>query len=405
MNHHAPRRPRPASLVRRSLFPRILSALLCGLLATAQAACSSDTASGAPEAPLLSTPPAAAPPAEAEPDPDPVQQACAAESAKLQAGLDKARDADTDAVMAVKNTACGLRVLTSGPAKLAGKELHRIGSVTKTYVAAVVVSLAHDGALGLDDAVSKWVTNVPDGDAITVRQLLQHTSGLFNYTEDKPFVSKAVTKDHLWAPRELLDVSFAHPPDFAPGQGWHYSNTNYVMLGLVAEAAGKAKIGALVRSRVLAPIGATATFFDGEEPMAGVLALGVDARGNDMRTIGPSWAWAAGAMVAAPADVALWIEKLCNGTFHDAASQKEVFTSVATDDKSMRYGLGLMVLDARETGGAGTGYGHGGDTPGYHTQAFHFPATKTTIVSIVDSDAASANDVTAAALGVLFSSK
>lgn len=401
MNHHDPLRPRPTTRVRRSLSPRLLSALLCGLLATAQAACSSDTATGAPEAPRTSTPSAADPPA--EPEPDPVQQACAAETAKLQAGLDKARDAETDAVLAVKNPACGMRVLTSGPSKLDGKELHRIGSVTKTYVAAVVVSLAHDGALGLDDTVSEWVANVPNGDAITVRQLLDHTSGLFNYTEDKPFVSKAMTKDHLWSPRELLDVSFAHPPYFAPGQGWHYSNTNYVMLGLVAEAAGKAKVGALVRTRVLAPIGATATFFDGDEPVAGELALGVDVRGNDMRTIGPSWAWAAGAMVAAPADVVLWIEKLGSGTFHDAASQKEVFTSVATDEKSMRYGLGLMVLDAKVTGGAGTGYGHGGDTPGYHTQAFHFPASQTTIVSIVDSDAAPANDISVAALGVLFS--
>lgn len=400
MNHHDPQGPRAATLVRRSLSPRLLSLLLCGLLATAQAACSSDTANGAPES-YPPTTPATDPPAEPEPDPA-TRQACAAETAKLQAGLDKARDLDTDAVLAVKNPTCGLRVLTSGPSKQSGKELHRIGSVTKSYVAAVVVSLAHDGALGLDDAVSRWVADVPNGDAITVRQLLNHTSGLFNYTEDKPFVSKAVTKDHLWSPRELLDVAFAHPPDFAPGQSWHYSNTNYVLLGLVAEAAGKAKIGPLVRTRVLAPIGATATFFDGEEPLPGELALGVDARGRDMRVVGPSWAWAAGAMVAAPADVVLWIEKLGNGTFHDAASQTKVFTSVSTDQKSVRYGLGLMVLDEMVTGGAGTGYGHGGDTPGYHTQAFYFPASQTTIVSIVDSDAAPANDVTAAALGALF---
>ena len=121
-----------------------------------------------------------------------------------------------------------------------------------------------------------------------------------------------------------------------------------------------------------------------------------------MRVVGPSWAWAAGAMVAAPADVVLWIEKLGNGSFHDASSQEAVFTSVATDERSMRYGLGLMVLNEMVTGGAGTGYGHGGDTPGYHTQAFYFPKSKTTVVSIVDSDAAPANDVTAKALGVLF---
>jgi D-alanyl-D-alanine carboxypeptidase len=396
MNQHEPRGPQAGTPVRRSRSPRLVSLLLSGLLATAQAACSSDAASGGAEA----SPPSATPPA--APEPDPAKEACAAETARLQAGLDKARDPNTDAVLALQNPGCGLRVLTSGPSKQSGKELHRIGSVTKSYVAAVVVTLAHEGALGLDDAVTKWVANVPNGDAITVRQLLNHTSGLFNYTEDKPFRSHAVTKDHLWAPRDLLDVSFAHPPDFAPGQGWHYSNTNYVMLGLVAEAAGKPKIGALVRTRVLAPIGATATFFDGEEPLPGALALGVDALGRDMRVVGPSWAWAAGAMVATPADVVLWIDKLGSGAFHDAGSQKEVFTTVATDEKAMRYGLGLMVLDAMATGGAGTGYGHAGDTPGYHTQAFYFPKSKTTIVSIVDSDVAPANDVTAAALKVLF---
>lgn len=395
---HDPSGPRWATFVRAPLHA-LLPALLGGLLASAHVACSTETSASSPDDPSAAAPPPAAP---ADETPDPAKEACDAETAKLQAGLDEAREAETDSVLAVKTSSCGMRVLTSGPSKLDGTELHRIGSVTKTYVAATIVTLARDGALGLDDAVSKWVADVPGGDGITVRQLLDHASGLFNYTEDKAFVSQAVTKDHLWSPRELVDVSFSHPPDFAPGKGWHYSNTNYVLLGMIAEAAGKAKIGALVRTRVLTPIGATATFFDGEEPVVGELTLGVDTRGNDMRLVGPSWAWAAGAMVAAPGDLVTWIEKLGSGAFYDAAMQKEVFTSIATDESTMRYGLGLMVLDRKVTGGAGTGYGHAGDTPGYHTQAFYFPDAKTTIVSIVDSDAARANDITGAALGVLF---
>ena len=355
--------------------------------------------------PPTSAPGGETPPTTEKPADDPVARACAAETSGLQAGLDRARDRDTNAVLAVKNPDCGVRVLRSGPTKLTGTELHRIGSVTKTYVAAVVLTLAQEGALGLDDAVSKWVAGVPNGDVITLRQLLNHTSGVFNYTEDKPLLTEAVTKDHAWSPRELLNVAFTHPPYAAPGEHWHYSNTNYILLGLVGEAAGGAKIGELVRSRVLTPIGAKATFFDGEEAVSGELALGTDASGNDMRKVGPSWAWAAGAMLATPADVVAWTEKLGSGAFYTVAMEEEVTRGVRTPEPTMSYGLGMMILDSRATGGAGTAYGHAGDTPGYHTQAFYFKAVKTTIVSIVDSDAASANDITAAALAVLSSKK
>jgi D-alanyl-D-alanine carboxypeptidase len=378
-------------------------ALVLAALASTHAACSSDAPS-APPAPAADAGPDPSPPAPVEPPGDPAKAACDAQTTALRAALAKAHDADTDAVLAVKN-ACGVRVLTDGPSKLDGTELQRIGSVTKTYVAAVILTLVREGALGLDDAVSKWVENIPGGDGITVRELLRHTSGLFNYTDDKTFVSHAITKDGTWTPRQLVDVAIAHPPYFEPGKDWRYSNTNYVLLGMIAEAAGKAKIGALVRSRVLEPVGATATFFDGEEPVSGKLAVGLDTLGRDMRVVGPSWAWAAGAMVAAPGDLVTWIEKLGSGAFYDATQEAEVKQTVATDTLTLGYGLGLMVLSARATAGAGTGYGHGGDTPGYHTQAFYFPASKTTIVAIVDRDGATANDISAAALGVLFAAR
>ena len=397
-----------AGLAVRSPTQRLRALLLAAAAVVVPLATSGCSASddGTAETPRPTPAPGNETPATTvDPGGDPVAQACAAETAGLQAGLDRARDADTSAVLAVKNPDCGVRVLTSGPAKLTGTELHRIGSVTKTYVAAVVLTLAQEGALGLDDAVSTWVAGVPNGDVITLRQLLNHTSGLFNYTEDKPFLTEAVTKDHAWSPRALLDVAFKHPPYAAPGEQWHYSNTNYILLGLVGEAAGRANIGELVRSRVLAPIGAKATFFDGVEPVTGELALGTDARGNDMRKVGPSWAWAAGAMLASPADVVTWTEKLGSGAFYTVAMQEEVTRGVRTPEATMSYGLGMMILDSRATGGAGTAYGHAGDTPGYHTQAFYFKAAKTTIVSIVDSDAAPANDITVAALAVLSSKK
>ena len=395
-------------MIRHASFPllvtRTSSRLMMALaLASAAsiAACSVTTDGASSPAPAATTPPAADPQPEPEPTLDPKAVACAAENAALQKGLDKAHATDTDAVLAVRNPACGARVLTSGPSKIDGTRLHRIGSVTKTFISAVVLTLAKDGALGLDDKLSKWVTDVPGGDGITIRQLLDHSSGLFNYTDDATFWKSAPSK--VWKPRELVDVGVKNPVYFAPGSSWHYSNTNFILLGMIAESAGKAKIGALVRTRVLAKAGLAATFFDGEEPVTGTMAPAQDSNGKDATTVAdPSWAWAAGAMVATPADVALWIEKLGSGAFHDPAMQKELLTTVATDSAGLEYGLGIMVFGRQITAGAGPGIGHGGDIAGYHTQSFYFPEKKTTLVAIVDSDAENPNDVSLEALKVLF---
>lgn len=384
---------REGRAVKLSLLPVASFALF--LMA---AGCSSTTIEAG--GPQPSTPPETTPPTD-EVTPDPKAEACKAEDSALQAGLDKAHAKDTDAVLAVKTPSCGARTLTSGPSKIDAAKLHRIGSVTKTYVAAVVLGLAHDGALSLDDKLSKWVTDVPNGDGITVRQLLNHTSGLFNYTNDTSFQKTGMTRK--WTPRELVDVAVKNPPYFEPGSGWTYSNTNFVLLGMIAEKAGNAKIGALVRTRVLAKAGLTATFFDGEEPVQGAMAPAQDSRGGDATVVAdPSWAWAAGAIVATPNDVVTWIEKLGSGTFHDPATQQALLVPVKTDSRNIDYGLGVMLFGRAVTAGGGPGIGHGGDIPGYHTQAFYFPEKQTTIVSIVDSDAEDPNEVSLEALKVLF---
>jgi D-alanyl-D-alanine carboxypeptidase len=376
-------------------------ALAVAVSAISVTACSASSDAPSDPAPAV---PAPAPTSDPQPGPDavpPPPSACELETTALQHGLDAAHAADTEAVMVVRNPACGARVLFSGPSKIDATRLHRIGSVTKTFVAAVILTLAKDGALGLDDKLSKWVPDVTNGDNITIRQLLDHSSGLFNYTDDKAFWKESPSK--VWTPRQLVDVSLRNPVYFAPGTSWHYSNTNFILLGMIAETAGKAKIGALVRTRVLAKAGLASTFFDGEEPVTGTLAPALDSRGGDATTVAdPSWAWAAGAMVATPGDLATWIEKVGSGAFYDAATQKELLTTVPTDSNGLDYGLGIMVFGPSITGGGGTGIGHGGDIQGYHTQAFYFPDRKTTLVSIVDSDSDSPNDVSIEALKVLF---
>jgi D-alanyl-D-alanine carboxypeptidase len=245
------------------------------------------------------------------------------------------------------------------------------------------------------------VPDVTGGDVITLRQLLDHQSGLFNYTDDTAF--EKTSPKTVYTPRQLVDVALRNPVYFAPGTSWHYSNTNFILLGMVAEAAGKAKLGVLVRTRVLDKAGLGATFFDGEEPLGGTLAPAQDMQGGDAtKVLDPSWAWAAGSIVATPGDLAMWIEKVGSGSFYDAAQQKELLTTVPTGEANVDYGLGIIVFGAAITAGAGPGIGHDGAIPGYHTQSFYFPEKKTTLVAIVDSDADDPNDVSLAALKVLF---
>jgi D-alanyl-D-alanine carboxypeptidase len=136
----------------------------------------------------------------------------------------------------------GSWIQSFGTANLEGNTLitsddhFRIGSNTKTFTGTVILQLVDEGKLGLDDPVSKYQPEVPNGENITIRQLLDMTSGLFNYAEDEDFNQTLDTEPQkVWEPRELIEIGFQHPPDFSPGEGFHYSNTNTVLLGMIIE--------------------------------------------------------------------------------------------------------------------------------------------------------------------------
>ena len=130
----------------------------------------------------------------------------------------------------------------------------RIASNTKTMTAAVIMLLAQEGNLTLDDPISKYVPGVPNGDNITIAQLLEMRSGLYNYTND-PIISKTIDTDpaRVWTPGELLAIAFAHPPNFPPGKEYEYNNTNYALLGLVAEKVYGRPLAQIMQERLFAP--------------------------------------------------------------------------------------------------------------------------------------------------------
>ena len=119
-----------------------------------------------------------------------------------------------------------------GATSLPGADTHfRIASNTKTMTAAVIVLLAQDGKLSLDDPVSKYVPDVPNGDKITITELLNMRSGLYTYDDDPDFWAVLEREPaKVWSPAEVLAIAFKHPPYFPPGTGYHYSNTNYALL-------------------------------------------------------------------------------------------------------------------------------------------------------------------------------
>ena len=144
----------------------------------------------------------------------------------------------------------------------------RIASNTKTMTAAVIMQLAQEGKLSLDDPVSKYVPGVPNGDKITIAELLEMRSGLYNYT-DAPEFSASLDRDptKVWTPAELLAIAFAHPPNFPPGTAFDYSNTNYALLGLIAEKVDGKPLAKSLQDRLFGPLGLKHTAAPRQRPL------------------------------------------------------------------------------------------------------------------------------------------
>ncbi|WP_437729993.1 serine hydrolase domain-containing protein [Sorangium sp. So ce1335] len=337
--------------------------------------------------------------------------ACAELAEALQARLDGARVAlgTPGAVLAVSTPGCGVLGFASGESApgvpMRAEHVLRIGSVTKTYVAAAVLRLAHEGALDLDDPISTWITTFPGGDGITVRQLLNHSSGIFDYTEDAE-LPVAVLSDpaRVWSPEEIVAAAAEHEPYFAPGDGWHYSSTNYILLGMIIEAATGEGVAAVIRERLLEPNALSSTSFDGEEPIEGDLARGYTTGGTDMTSIvHPSLPWSAGAMVASAGDVARWAVALYGGAALEPDSLAEMIADpVPTGVAGQGYGLGTLVI-GREVLGV-PALGHDGGIPGYATEMLYYPEQQAAVAAIVNSDTADPALIALSASGLLLES-
>ncbi|MCX5971244.1 MAG: serine hydrolase [Coprothermobacterota bacterium] len=260
----------------------------------------------------------------------------------------------------------------------------RIGSVTKTFLATTVLLLAEESKLNLDDKLLQYEPQVPNAANITVRQLLNMTSGLFNYTNDDKLWAEVTAKPQkAWTPQELVDIAVSHIPDFSPGQQYEYCNTNYILLGMIIEKVTGNKVGEEIQKRIIDKLGLTNTSFADTGAMTGQYMHGYmpastdDPGSKELKDItegNPSWGWAAGAMISNLDDMKTWVAALAKGTLLTPEMHQQQI-SFASPNTS-QYGLGVM--------NGNIVIGHSGEILGYNSSVYFAPKSEATIIVLIN---------------------
>ncbi|WP_260474114.1 serine hydrolase [Streptomyces sp. WAC 04229] len=304
--------------------------------------------------------------------------------ARLRAVLQRITTVDgaPGALAEVRTGRGGGTVLTSGVADVQsrtpvrGDSRFRLGSMTKPFVATVLLQLAGERRVRLDAPVERYLPGVVrghgnDGRAITVRQLLQHTSGLpdfLQYLRPQEIVADPLARRDT---RDLLDIALAHPPTFEPGTGWRYSNTGYLVIGMIIEKVTGRSYGDEIRRRVIRPLRLHDTFAPGDASgipgphPRGYARPGPDAPLVDVTAVSPTIGGAAGELISSASDVNRFMAALLHGALLRPAQQREMMRTRPTGGSDGRaYGLGL---ESSPLPCGGLYWGHTGDFLGYET--------------------------------------
>jgi D-alanyl-D-alanine carboxypeptidase len=276
------------------------------------------------------------------------------------------------------------------------------GSVGKTFALATAMQLVKEGKIGLDDKIEKyfgkepWFDKLPNAGSITVRQLMNHTSGLVRY-EFKETFTKDLTANPMkvWTPEERLAYLFGEKAAFEPGKGWDYSDTNYIVLGMIIEKVTGKRFYDEANRRVIKPLKLSDTIPQEGPKMKGVVQGyagpnnpfgGKDAMiENGKFVVNPQLEWTGGGYASTSEDLARWAKMMYEGRAFDASLLPQVLDGVAAPmlGRETKYGLGVII---RKTS-AGTSYGHSGFFPGYVTDMMYFPDQKIAVAVQVNTSA------------------
>jgi CubicO group peptidase (beta-lactamase class C family) len=318
----------------------------------------------------------------------------------LQQALDGTREADvpgaTIAIVSPAGSWFGAsgvaNIQTRTPLKVSDR--FQIGSITKTFVATTVLQLVQEGKLRLDDKLPQLLPdrvtkNVPNAANITLKQLLQHTSGIADYTD--VLFTQAATNPGVflqeWQPEEVVGLINGVPPLVNPGEGWRYSSTNFVLAGLIVEATTGKTIGREIRDRILTPLNLKNTFYATEEMIPGGVVSGYwdfdrDGRLNDITGASLSWAGAAGAMVSNTQDLDTFARNLFKGNLLKPEILAQMLETVPTNepDNYSSYGLGVGTIESTNR----LWYIHRGQTLGYRSNMWYEPKEDLSYIELIN---------------------
>ena len=291
----------------------------------------------------------------------------------------------------------GTSGVSFGATAITGDMIFGIGSVTKTFIAALCLQLADEGVISLEDSLHEWLPDYPNiANSITIRQLLYNTSGIYNITDNTDLWS-AVFNDpaKFWTPEELIST-FLEEPYATPGAGYFYSNTNYILLGKIINEATGSLVSAELRNRFFETLGLNNTFFDVEEVLPlniahGWFDLAGDGSIDDIsllsRTGINSVLWTAAAIFSTAENLAKWSSALFRGTVLSQSSLDQMLTSCCTMPGTTDVGCGMGVFLMGSSNNAGVELiGYTGRTFGYLTSMFYLPDYGISVVVIINED-------------------
>lgn len=277
-----------------------------------------------------------------------------------------------------------------------------VGSITKTVVATVVMQLVEEGRIDLDATVDTYLPELLAGEAVTVRHLLSHQSGVFNITE-YPALQLGLFADPFQevTPEEATAIALEQNRAFAPGEQFSYSNTNYLLAGMIIEAVTGTSLAAELEARVFAPLGLDDARLAGEPGRAVVNGYSDfdgdfqdDATEPYLDSTLYTVAWGAGGLAATAEEVARFASAAFNG---DLLSESSVETMTSVTGSDTGYALGVGIGDL----GGETVWGHGGAIPGYLSQLYYFPEDGLTMVAVSNTDGALVDSFLQAAAGIV----
>jgi D-alanyl-D-alanine carboxypeptidase len=307
--------------------------------------------------------------------------------------------------MSVYHTQIGIWIGASGNADLHNNmdmqpcNISRVGSTVKMFTATTVLKLAEEGKLNLDDKISSYlkgdvIDKIENADKATIRQLLQHSSGIYNYIQNLKFQTASLN-DFIkeWKPNDLLKYAYNQTAYFQPGEDVQYSNTGYIMLGMLIEKIEGKPFYKVFEEKIFNPLGLTMTKFAAEDPIPSGIVRGYIDMYSNLQVVESTYfsGWdyytADGGLISNPYDMNVFFRALMSGQIINSNSLNQMLSWKTPKEPDpdffpISYGLGIFKIETDK----GIAYMHSGDAVGYYANMLYFPDDNTTIVYAVNSN-------------------